>query len=523
MSKDLIRFVSARQWRKAVKELEENVPLGDHKPKDLGVRLGFNAEVETLKGSTPKPEGRQLLLAISSETVDRDTDSIAVDGWKLEQYRKNPVVLFGHHYWNNEAPVVGRSLAEFVDKGKLKSLMEFTPQGMVPLADTLYGLYSEGFMNAASVGFIPLKWQFPEDDEARAWGVDFLEQELLEYSLVPVPSNPDALVEARSKGIETEPLKVWAEQVLDAWGKNKQSNLWIAKTPLKALRDAADPKQARSAQVPAGIESKPEGPGDPPESGKTGIQTMLFVKDLWDKDAAKVWLDEHDLYSSVYDETDEHHRFRQFEPEACESGSFVTLTESFPDGVSAVSCTAKAAAAVVTDGAKQVAAAETDGEPDGSPDVGSAGSRVVEFAEESLRFKDGAADSELAALIASTDWTITRVGDVVHMESRSAGSEGITAPAPEKAAVPEPEPVVIGDGVTLTDAQLELLKGIGLDLETMKLGGEGGGEGFVIVDSDDDGSDERSLSDLREVLAEVIGEDVEAAITHAINGGNRNA
>jgi len=518
-----LKFVSARQWRKAAQELEESIPRGDIRPKDLGVRLGFNAEIETLKGSTPKPEGRQILIAISSETVDRDTDSIAVDGWDLEQYRKNPVVLFGHHYWNNEAPVVGRSLTEFVHKGKLKSLLEFTPQGIVPLADTLYGLYSEGFMNAASVGFIPKEWKYPEDDEKRPWGVDFLAQELLEYSLVPVPSNPDALVEARSKGIETEPLKVWAEQVLDAWGKNKQSNLWIAKTPLKALRDAADPKQARSAQVPAGIESKPEGPGDPPESGKTGIQTMLFAKDLWDKDAAKTWLDEHDFYSSAYDETDEQHRFRQFDPEACEAGSFITLTESFPDGVSAVSCTAKAPAVVVTDGATQVAAPDGESEPPESSKIESVAGRVIEFSEGALHFKDGAADSELAALIASTDWTITRVGDVVHMESRSAGSEGTTAPAPEKTAAPDPEPVVTGDGVTLTDAQVELLASLGVDLETMKLGGEGGGEGFVIVDSDDDGSDERSLSDLREVLAEVISEDVEAAITHAINGGNRNA
>lgn len=46
-------------------------------------------------------------------------------------------------------------------------------------------------------------------------GVNFLKQALLEHSVCPVPAHPDALVAARSKGIDVAPIKSWAERTLD--------------------------------------------------------------------------------------------------------------------------------------------------------------------------------------------------------------------------------------------------------------------------------------------------------------------
>jgi hypothetical protein len=527
VSEELVKFVSARQWRKAQQEAQEEAgpealldpPIA---PEGLGVRLGFNAEVETLtKAALPKPEGRQMLIAISSESVDRDTDTIAVDGWKLEQYRKNPVVLFGHKYFNNDAPVVGRSLAEFVHKKKLKSLMEFTPQGMVPLADTLYGLYSEGYMSAASVGFIPLDWKYPEGDPAREWGIDFLEQELLEYSLVTVPANADALsesmAEARGKGIETMPLSEWSTDVMDAWGKNKERNLWIPKSALKALRDAADPRQPTSAQVPADV-SKPEAPGEPPESGQSGIQTLLFEKAHWTEDAAKAWLAEHEFHNSAVDETDELYRFRQFDPEACDPDSYVTLTENFPAGVSAVSCTAKAceASKVATIGVEVQLSPEAaealkvlqDAERLAGTAQGDALDAVVRMTDEEM-------SGVVEEIVTATDWTIERIGDV-------CSATGTTTTTTTRTPADEPEPE--GDRITLTDEQEEALSVLGLNLNKLGTGDDDDDETLVIVGDDGDGSEERSQSDLaREILGEIIGEDVGAALTHALGGKEHGA
>ena len=242
---DAIRWMSARKFREGMKD-------GSIGEKDrVGIHVGFNAEVAVVR-SPGEDETRQMLFAISSEAVDRDTDTVAIDGWDLKNYRNNPVVLFGHNYWNNEAPVVGNSLSEFIANKKLKSLMEFTPQGMVPLADTLFGLYSNGFMRATSVGFIANDYEFVEDDLDRPWGIDFFEQELIEYSLVPVPSNPEALQEARSKSIDTGPLYDWTEEILEGWKAHKSQSFWLPKSMVRDIRKQADPKQRTSAQVPKG-------------------------------------------------------------------------------------------------------------------------------------------------------------------------------------------------------------------------------------------------------------------------------
>ncbi len=242
---DAIRWMSARKFRQGLME-------GSIAEKDrVGIHVGFNAETAVVR-APGEDDTRQMLFAISSEAVDRDTDTVAIDGWDLKNYRNNPVVLFGHNYWNNEAPVVGNSLSEFIANKKLKSLMEFTPQGMVPLADTLFGLYSNGFMHATSVGFIANQYDFVEDDPDRMWGIDFLEQELIEYSLVPVPSNPEALQEARSKSIDTGPLYDWTEEILEGWKAHKSQSFWLPKSMVRDIRKQADPKQRTSAQVPKG-------------------------------------------------------------------------------------------------------------------------------------------------------------------------------------------------------------------------------------------------------------------------------
>jgi phage head maturation protease len=54
-----------------------------------------------------------------------------------------------------------------------------------------------GFISAVSVGFMPLDYSFAGDDEARPWGIDFERQALLEISVVPVPANANALIEAK--------------------------------------------------------------------------------------------------------------------------------------------------------------------------------------------------------------------------------------------------------------------------------------------------------------------------------------
>ncbi len=130
----------------------------------------------------------------STENVDRDNEVLKLDGWDLKNYKKNPVVLPAHMYWE---PAIGRAKVRIDDKN-LVFRIEFPPAGINPIADIYKGLYKGGFMKASSVGFIGQDWKWGEKEEEPRR--TFLKQELLEISLVSVPANPNALL--TEKGIE---------------------------------------------------------------------------------------------------------------------------------------------------------------------------------------------------------------------------------------------------------------------------------------------------------------------------------
>ena len=136
----------------------------------------------------------EIDLIGSTEAIDRDGEVLKMDGWDLRAFKKNPVVLPGHMYWE---PAIGRAKVRIEDK-KLKFRIEFPPEGINPVADVYKGLYKGGFMKASSVGFLPLEWEWGDGEKKPRR--TFLKQELLEISLVSVPANPQAIV--TEKGIQ---------------------------------------------------------------------------------------------------------------------------------------------------------------------------------------------------------------------------------------------------------------------------------------------------------------------------------
>ena len=229
-------FLTPREFKEAGGE------LGEAK----GVLKGVTVEsVEALDAEEAKQlddgDGSNVLrFVVSTQSVDRDNDTIDPNGWEVSNYMKNPVVLWAHDY---RSPPIGRSLQLFFDGGKMTSDAKFMPQEMSPFSDMVYRMYLGKFLNAVSAGFKPIEFKFSERD----MGMDFLKQELLEYSAVPVPSNPEALVEARSKGIDTGPLREWAEKVLD--GEAGYKSIIVPKDMVEEAYKHADSKGSVSFLV----------------------------------------------------------------------------------------------------------------------------------------------------------------------------------------------------------------------------------------------------------------------------------
>jgi len=142
-------------------------------------------------------EKRKLVMVGTDESVDRDGDIIRLSGWRMENYRKNPVFLWAHNYGS-----VPLARAERVIKRQNPSRMEFQlvfpTKTIYPFADMILELYGEKIINTSSVGFIPSKWESHSDEEKEKnpYGRVYTSQELLELSGCAVPSNPNALQNA---------------------------------------------------------------------------------------------------------------------------------------------------------------------------------------------------------------------------------------------------------------------------------------------------------------------------------------
>ena len=192
----------------------------------LAIRKQYTAEIK----AEDEPEERVLHVVISTGALDRDNDTIAPKGWDLKDYKKNPVVLWAHDYWN---PPIAKTRKVWVENDQLKAIAEFTAEDVYPFGYMIYRMCKEKFLNAASVGFRPKEYKVRTDEDEHGYGWDFLKQILLEYSIVPVPSNPEALIEARSMGIDLAPMREWAEKVLD--GELGESGIWVPRKAVEGI------------------------------------------------------------------------------------------------------------------------------------------------------------------------------------------------------------------------------------------------------------------------------------------------
>lgn len=155
-------------------------------------------ENKIIKYSTEKAtkqDKRVLRFIGSDEKIDRDGDKIITDKWNLTEYRKNPVVLFGHDYTG--APVA-KTKKVWIENKQLKFDIEFPESDVSSVGDSLYKLYKNGFMNATSVGFMPDFTKITYPKKANQPQRIYNGQTLLEISLVSVPSNARALLTSKS-------------------------------------------------------------------------------------------------------------------------------------------------------------------------------------------------------------------------------------------------------------------------------------------------------------------------------------
>lgn len=147
---------------------------------------------------------RKVQFVISDNTKDRHGTVINTDGWDLENYNKNGIVgyqheVYGDAWGENSDPdkIIGKGRA-FIEDGKLIGQVHFEPADINPLAEKIFQKVLFGTLKATSVGFkkVAGHWGAEDDDEHREGKNPtyyYDKQELLEFSIVNIPSNPNAI------------------------------------------------------------------------------------------------------------------------------------------------------------------------------------------------------------------------------------------------------------------------------------------------------------------------------------------
>jgi hypothetical protein len=156
-------------------------------------------------GGEGQGEGGTAVLdfVASDESLDRCNEIISASGWKLENYKRNPVFQNAHQY-GDILFTLGRALITEIRVGKTSTSSQYLFQRIEfacdinPMAKIAYGLYKGKFLNAVSVGFVPLRWEDGSSESSSSSSSSsirrrYLEQELLEVSAVGIPANPNAL------------------------------------------------------------------------------------------------------------------------------------------------------------------------------------------------------------------------------------------------------------------------------------------------------------------------------------------
>ncbi|PXY21132.1 HK97 family phage prohead protease [Prauserella muralis] len=202
-----------------------------------------------------------LTFVASSDGLNRYGYALRTDGWRLDAYNANPVVLWMH---NSFRPPIGQGRALNKDAHIVLDAVEFDRDD--ELARMVESKYRRGFLNAVSVGF-----HFVQEDGAPVdtWRMkseeirDELFYDLVEVSAVTTPADPRALRQQSRlalAGLGKELVELFDEQEQGAATAEEirtavRAELAHLGIDLAALTKKEDPED----DAPAGIDQEAAG------------------------------------------------------------------------------------------------------------------------------------------------------------------------------------------------------------------------------------------------------------------------
>ena len=188
--------MSDRQILKTREEIKSFLGEGPDlaNPKPVLLRGVMGGRVKA--GSFDRDKGTGV-FTVTTPTEDSYGDIMVPQGAVLERFRRNPVIPWAHDY--SGLPVAKSEAEEVTPDVGIDSMALFAREEN-PFAAQVFRMYDAGFLNAASIGFLPKEWERNEkkDEDGKTidqWFGGFIHKiwEFLEWSMLPIPANADAL------------------------------------------------------------------------------------------------------------------------------------------------------------------------------------------------------------------------------------------------------------------------------------------------------------------------------------------
>lgn len=175
----------------------------------------------------------EVEFTVSTNALDSHGERIDVDGIDLSDFKKNPVVLWGHDGFNLP---IAKATKIWKEGNKLMSRAKFYLKD--EFARKVYDYIVDGYLNAVSIGGMVEEWG--ED------GMTISRMKMKEYSVVSVPANQEALVASKSlDGNQQAELRAlangYARKLLDKQSGDNEitKNIEVLETMVATLKEVA--------------------------------------------------------------------------------------------------------------------------------------------------------------------------------------------------------------------------------------------------------------------------------------------
>jgi len=212
-----------------------------------------------------------VTVEINNDDIDRHGTVVMPSGARTENYERNPVVMWQHGNGVRGSVPIGRAESIRTEESALFAQVRFDEDD--EFAREIERKVEEGFVNAASIGFRPFDQRKDTVGGEQVMVVD--EWELVEFSMVSVPSNPTALVESRGY------IETIAERVANvATEKIRDEHDTLTEQEVKDILDSA------SASPPVGAEESRDS-AVPTASGDAGEESGSEATERFSADEAK--------------------------------------------------------------------------------------------------------------------------------------------------------------------------------------------------------------------------------------------